>query len=171
MAAIQSNKVRSIKIFKSSMFRSLPSKVLAFISLHKHHNTECGIASRIIRFLCLPNLPFQHAKTSTTLLGITHCIPNKLKTRVHKGKDGLQFPIMSCMIEFDLLMKGIIAELHMGSHGSFFITGNTEQIWEDNLQRRVPTPSVMPKTCSSTIAHFEYDEPCELIPPTTNFLP
>ena len=85
------NKAWSIKIFKSSMFHSLPSKVLAFLSLHKHHNTPCGIASQIIRFLCLPNLPFQHAKTSTTLLGITHCIPNKLKTMVHNSLAKLQW--------------------------------------------------------------------------------
>ena len=67
------------------MFRSQPSKVLSFLSLHIHHSTQCGIAFQRTQFLCLPNLPCQHAKTSTILLGITQCIPNKLKTIVQSS--------------------------------------------------------------------------------------
>jgi hypothetical protein len=40
VADIQSYKVLNSRSFKSKMFRSLPSKVLVFLSLHRHHNTQ-----------------------------------------------------------------------------------------------------------------------------------
>ncbi len=86
MADILSNNVLNKRSFMSKMLLSQPSKVLAFLSRHKYHITQRGIALQITRFRCCPNLPCQQANKSTTLLGITHWIPNKLNTISHKSQ-------------------------------------------------------------------------------------
>ena len=57
MPKIQSNNVLKKKSFRSKMFHSLPSKILAFLSFHKHQITQCGIALQITRFQCCHTLP------------------------------------------------------------------------------------------------------------------
>jgi hypothetical protein len=69
----------------SELVFSQSSKFHAIPSFRMHHIKQKGITLQTtLRFFRL-NLLFQHAKSSTTCLGITNSTPNILKAKFHKS--------------------------------------------------------------------------------------
>jgi hypothetical protein len=64
---------------------SQSSKLQAFISLQMNHIEWEGITFQIMLKSFWHSLPFQHAKSSTTHLGITHSTPNIWKTKFYNS--------------------------------------------------------------------------------------
>ena len=64
---------------------SSPEKVREFLSRHKHHMRQWVAAFQIAPESVFPFIPDQHANNSSTPLGITQDIPNKVRTRFHSS--------------------------------------------------------------------------------------
>ena len=71
--------------FSSNTFRSIPSKHMEFLSHHIHQKMQWGIIFQISRIRELLQAPHQHSNRAKTPLGITQCIPKRLKIKFHRS--------------------------------------------------------------------------------------
>lgn len=84
-AVIHSGSVFIKRAFSSNMFCSLPSNLLVFLSLQIHHIKQWVIAFQISMHWWCSKWCCQQSNKSTTLLGITHWIPKRVKTISHNS--------------------------------------------------------------------------------------
>lgn len=82
-ADIKSNKVLEKNNFSSGKFLSKSSNLLLFLSHQIHHIEQWGTTFQTASLWWRPSFPCQQANRSTTVLGITQWIPNKMKTTDH----------------------------------------------------------------------------------------
>ena len=84
------SKVPTSRDFKRSKGLSVPSKVQVLHSHQINHIRQDGTIFQIFE-KCFPN-QFLHAKRrEATVFGITHWIPNNIKTSLHKARANLQW--------------------------------------------------------------------------------
>ena len=83
---LYSNKDRRRIRLNSMIEHSSPSKILLFHSRNMFHIISCGRKPQTDAVLCHPTPLSQQARNSTTCLGITQEIPNKLNTKDCKPK-------------------------------------------------------------------------------------
>jgi hypothetical protein len=69
--------------FSISTLDSWSSKRLQFLSLQKLHISRVGMTFHMASFDCPYPYIFLHRSISTTLLGMTHETPNKVRTKFH----------------------------------------------------------------------------------------
>lgn len=72
------------KVLSSVIIGSESSNFLSFITLRVHHTRQIGIIFYTVAICELPYNPFQLAKSSTILLGITQGNPTLCKRFFHK---------------------------------------------------------------------------------------
>ena len=65
---------------------SQPSKLLAFLSRQMHQIKQWGPNLQTSMWRCCANFLCQASNNSRTVWGITHCIPNKQKTKDHNSQ-------------------------------------------------------------------------------------
>ena len=84
--ATQSRRVLRKKSLRSETDHSKSSKCWLFLSCQMHHIKQWGTTVLIAEFRWLPNFPCQQANSSSTVFGITQCMPNKVNTIDFKSK-------------------------------------------------------------------------------------
>ena len=82
----QSKRVWKKNNLSSVVVRSESLKCLAFLSLHKHQTRQWGTIFQTRRELWRPSCPSQPLKSSSTVQGITHWIPNMLNTKAQRSE-------------------------------------------------------------------------------------
>ena len=85
ITAIKSNRDLKPIILSSIAVRSVTSKAQLFHSSQMIHIRHKGMAFQQLPPLSLLKRPIQPANKSTTRRGITHCTPNKHKTKDHNS--------------------------------------------------------------------------------------
>ena len=95
----------SYKVWKNSNLRSTidrsqSSKWRAFLSLQRHHITQCGTIRQTTKFRVSPTRTCQPVQRCSTWHGITQHIPNKPNTIDHNSQAREQCSKIMCIFTF-----------------------------------------------------------------------
>lgn len=116
-----------------------------------------------------PNWSLQLASNSTTLLGMTHSIPNRCKIETHRSLATSQcrkmrsivspilsshLPIVHQFGKSNISLKVDTEELHMICHQSLLTSRNTKQFRKRGLQGKIPTPQIISKSYPRRVSHL-----------------